>query len=104
MSFSRSKDGLGIDELDEAGAVDISEGLVVARLTPAFANAANDPDPFVGDTALNDAWAVFADIEDVGGLETRIDLIGDSKVACRGGGSIEDIACSWLAEAGRHCC
>lgn len=94
MSFSRSKDGPGINELDEAGAFGASEGLVLARLAPAFANAAKEPDPFVGDAALNDAWAVFADIEDVGGLEMRIDLIGDSKVACKGGGSTDGNAWS----------
>jgi hypothetical protein len=69
---------IGSDEED-------SLGLEGARRTPAFARAAKVLVVLEVGAALREARAVLAEMDEVGGLETRMDRIGDSKVACVGG-------------------
>jgi hypothetical protein len=51
------------------------------RLPPAFVNAANDPEVPEDTAALREASAVFAEIEAVGGPDTKIDRNGGSNAA-----------------------
>ncbi len=58
-----------------------SVGLTGSRRAPALARAANVLELREDGAVLSEAIAVFADTDEVGGLETRIDLRGDSNVA-----------------------
>jgi hypothetical protein len=59
----------------------LSPVLTVGRLTPpALVNAAREPDLLDETAALNDANAVLADIDAVGGPDAKIDLMGGSNM------------------------
>lgn len=71
-----------LEEAAVASDTRVSFGFDEMRRAPAFARAAKVLELLEAGAALREAWAVFADTDEVGGPDTRIDLSGDSKVAC----------------------
>lgn len=78
-----------------------SLGLDATRRAPALASAAIVLEVLEAVAALREARAVLADIDEVGGLDTRIDLRGDSNVAWAEGCSGADKEGTKFAETAR---